>query len=44
MTEGEVLRLPDYLGHIVEAIRRIKAYTSNLTKSGFLKIKWCRMR
>ena len=37
MTEGAVLRLPDYLGHIAEAIRRIKAYTSNLTKSGFLE-------
>lgn len=29
-------RIPDYLGHILEAIRRIEEYTEDLTEAAFL--------
>lgn len=30
-------RLPDYLGHMLEAIRRINRYIENLTEAAFLE-------
>ncbi len=35
MKKGE-LRVPDYLGHILQAIDRIALYTKGLSKDGFL--------
>lgn len=32
----KMLRIPDYLEHIVEAIERIQRYTANLGKQAFL--------
>lgn len=32
----KALRIPDYLGHIVEAIERIQRYTANVTEQAFL--------
>ena len=32
----KALRIPDYLGHIVEAIGRIQRYTANVTEQAFL--------
>lgn len=32
-------RLPDYLGHILEAIERIQAYVADVDEVGFLSIK-----
>ena len=29
MSKADILRLPDYLGHIVEAIERIHRYVGN---------------
>ena len=37
MNEAETPRLPDYLGHILEAIRRIEQYSSGLTEAAFLE-------
>lgn len=31
------LRVPDYLGHILQAIRRIEAYTKDMDEVGFLQ-------
>jgi len=31
------LRLPDYLGHILQAIERIQRYTADLDEVGFLQ-------
>ncbi|MCX7160940.1 MAG: DUF86 domain-containing protein [Proteobacteria bacterium] len=39
MSEGDALRLPDYLGHILEAIERIGSYSAGLTESAFLESK-----
>ena len=39
MTEGDVPRLQDYLGHMLEAIGRIETYTAGLTESAFLASK-----
>jgi len=36
MTEADELRLIDYLAHILEAIERIDAYTSDMTEGTFL--------
>ena len=37
MTGHEVLRLADYLGHILEAVRRIDAYTADMSEVSFLE-------
>ena len=39
MNEGDVPRLSDYLGHILEAIERIGSYSAGLTESAFLESK-----
>jgi hypothetical protein len=33
---NKALRVPDYLGHILEAIERIEAYVSDLDETAFL--------
>jgi len=33
---SKALRIPDYLGHILEAIERIDRYTADLDQIGFL--------
>lgn len=33
---NKALRVPDYLGHILEAIERIERYVSGLDESAFL--------
>lgn len=37
MSKTEILRLPEYLGHIVQAIDRIFRYVEDLTELGFLE-------
>ncbi len=37
MTDADSLRLADYLEHILEAIRRIDTYTSDMTEVAFLE-------
>jgi uncharacterized protein with HEPN domain len=36
MSKKDVLRIPDYLGHIVEAIERIHRYVEDLSEVDFL--------
>ncbi len=36
MSRAEILRLPDYLGHIQEAIERIHRYVDDLDEVAFL--------
>ncbi len=36
MTRGDILRVMDYLGHIVEAIDRIHRYVEDMTELTFL--------
>lgn len=36
MSKADVLRVPDYLGHIVEAIERIHRYVNNVSEANFL--------
>lgn len=36
MSKAEILRLPDYLGHIQEAIERIHHYVDDLDEIAFL--------
>ncbi len=36
MSKKDILRIPDYLGHIVEAIERIHRYVEELSEVGFL--------
>jgi uncharacterized protein with HEPN domain len=36
MSKVDALRIPDYLNHILEAIRRIKNYTADMTVTSFL--------
>lgn len=36
MSKVDKLRIPDYLSHILEAIERIREYTSELGEAGFL--------
>lgn len=36
MSKAEILRLPDYLGHIQEAIERIHRYVDDLDEVAFL--------
>jgi uncharacterized protein with HEPN domain len=37
MSKADILRLPEYLGHIVEAIERIFRYVEDLDEVGFLQ-------
>ena len=36
MSKADVLRIPDYLGHIVEAIERIHRYVEDMSEIDFL--------
>lgn len=36
MSSEKILRVPDYLGHILEAIERIERYTQDLDETDFL--------
>ena len=36
MSKTDLLRIPDYLGHIVEAIERIHRYVEDMSEVGFL--------
>lgn len=37
MSKADILRIPDYLGHIVEAIERIDRYVSNMSEIEFME-------
>jgi uncharacterized protein with HEPN domain len=37
MSKADILRIPDYLGHIVEAIERIYQYVSDMDEVAFLE-------
>jgi uncharacterized protein with HEPN domain len=37
MSKADKLRIPDYLGHILEAARRINLYVANMTRAQFLQ-------
>ena len=37
MSKLEILRLPEYLGHIVQAIDRIHRYVEDMTELTFLQ-------
>lgn len=37
MSKADILRLPGYLGHILEAIERIHRYVEDLDEVGFLQ-------
>ena len=37
MSKKDILRIPDYLGHIVEAIERIHRYVEDISEVGFLE-------
>ncbi len=36
MSKKDILRIPDYLGHIVEALERIHRYVEELSEISFL--------
>lgn len=36
MSKSDKLRIPEYLWHILEAIRRVERYTEDMTETGFL--------
>lgn len=37
MTKKDAMRIPDYLEHILEAIKRIFDYVEDIGEAGFLK-------
>lgn len=37
MTKADILRIPDYLSHILEALNRIFAYVEDMNEVGFLQ-------
>ncbi|MGH8499312.1 MAG: HepT-like ribonuclease domain-containing protein [Methylococcales bacterium] len=37
MSKADALRLPEYLGHIAEAIERIERYLEDMDETGFLQ-------
>lgn len=37
MSKADILRIPDYLGHIVEAIERIHQYVEDISEVAFLE-------
>lgn len=36
MSKADVLRIPDYLEHIVEAVERIREYVADMDEMAFL--------
>lgn len=36
MSKADILRIPDYIGHIVEAIERIHRYIEDMSETDFL--------
>jgi uncharacterized protein with HEPN domain len=44
MSRADALRIPDYLGHIAEAIERIHRYVENLDEVAFLNDEKRRMQ
>lgn len=43
MSKADMLRLPEYLGHILEAIERIYRYIEDLDEVAFLQSAGCRL-
>jgi len=43
MSKKDILRIPDYLEHIVEAIERIHRYVEDMSEVSFLMMKRHRM-
>ena len=39
MSKAAKLRVPDYLGHVLEAIRRIRHYVEDMTEVQFLEAR-----
>ena len=37
MSKTDILRLPEYLGHIVQAIDRVHRYVADMRETGFLQ-------
>ena len=37
MSKSDMLRLPEYLGHIVQAIERVQRYVAGMTETRFLQ-------
>ena len=37
MSDTDILRLPEYLGHIVQAIDRVHRYVADMHEAGFLQ-------
>ena len=37
MSKTDILRLPEYLGHIVQAIDRVNRYVADMTETNFLQ-------
>ena len=37
MSKADILRIPDYLGHILEAIERIHLYIEDMSEVAFLE-------
>ncbi|MDF2867956.1 MAG: hypothetical protein K0S11_1426, partial [Gammaproteobacteria bacterium] len=37
MTKNDILRIPDYLSHILEALNRIFSYVDDINEIGFLQ-------
>ena len=37
MSKTDILRLPEYLGHIVQAIDRVHRYVADMQETGFLQ-------
>ena len=37
MSKTDILRLPEYLGHIFQAIERVHRYVADMPEAGFLK-------
>ncbi len=40
MSRKDALRIPDYLGHILEAIERIHRYVDDISEVQFLDVVW----
>lgn len=39
MSKSDILRLPEYLGHIVEAVDRVQRYVEDMVELTFLQVK-----
>lgn len=44
MSKADSLRLPEYLGHILQAIERIYDYIEDIDEIAFCRIRKLRMR